>query len=53
MITTNDSGEDVVKQTRRGNQLIDLSVPECVARYNKSMGGVDCNVMLLCIHVSW
>ena len=40
MITTNDSGEDVVKQTRRGNQLVDLSVPECVARY-KSMGGVD------------
>ena len=41
MIATNDSGEDIIKQTRRGNQLVDLSVPECVARYNKSMGGVD------------
>ena len=41
MIATKYSGEDVVRQTRRGNQLVDLSVPECVARYNKSMGGVD------------
>ena len=30
-----NSGEDVVKQTRRGNQFVDLPLPECVDRYNK------------------
>ena len=41
LIATNDDGKDHVKQTRRHRQQIELSVPECVRKYNLSMGGVD------------
>lgn len=41
MISTNDAGGDIVRQTRRNHQDVNLHVLTCVVRYNKSMGGVD------------
>ena len=41
IVATNDAGEDFVRRTWRNRQLIDLTVPVCVGRYNLHMGGVD------------
>ena len=41
LIATDDNGKDAVKDVRRKGQLIELSVPHVVQRYNASMGGVD------------
>ena len=41
MIATGDAGDDTVRPTRRDHEVVDMSVPRCVLRYNKSMGGVD------------
>ena len=41
IVSTADAGGEIVRQTRRNHQDVQLHVPTCVVSYNKWMGGVD------------